>query len=100
MVPPFGRLVLRGVVGLVLVLTRPRSGCERELSAEGGRVSGSGVGPGLDDQDDGSVEGAAPGVAFAAGVAFGAAVVGAGLAELAEGDRVPLGFGQEVAAVA
>ena len=54
----------------------------------------------LDDQDDGFVQGTAPGVAFAAGVAFGAAVVGAGRAELAEGDRVPPGFGQEVAAVA
>ena len=47
-----------------------------------------------------SSSGPAPRVAFAVGVALGAAVVGAGLAELAEGDGVAAGFGEEVAAVA
>jgi hypothetical protein len=37
---------------------------------------------------------------FTARVAFGAAVVGAGFAELAEGDVVAVRFGQEVTAVA
>src|SRR5579875_3036666 len=85
--------------GTSLVLSCASSRGERELWSGGG-VAGSGVGPGLDDQDDGLVQGAAPGVAFAAGVVLLAPVVGAGLAELAEGDRVAAGFGQEVAAVA
>ena len=83
-----------------MVLAGAGGGGERELGVGGGGVAGSGVGPGAEDQDDGLVQRAAPGVAFAAGVAFGAAVVGAGGAELAEGDRVAAGFGQEVAAVA
>jgi hypothetical protein len=37
---------------------------------------------------------------FAFWVAFGAAMVGAGAAELAKGDGLAAGFGQEVAAVA
>ena len=52
------------------------------------------------DQDDGLVQGAAPGVAVGVRGPGGAAVVGAGGAELAEGDGVAAGFGQEVAAVA
>src|SRR5262245_57378306 len=82
------------------VLACAGGGGEREMGGGGGGVAGSGVGPGGDDQDDGFVEGAAPGVAFAAGVAFGAAVLGAGAAELAEGDGVAAGFGEEVATVA
>jgi hypothetical protein len=61
-------------------------GGERELSGGNSGVACPGVAPGLDNQDYGLVQGAAPGVTFAAGVAFGTAVVGAGLAELAEGD--------------
>ena len=75
-------------------------GGEREMGGGGCGVAGSGVGPGGEDQDDGVVEGSAPGVALAAGVAFSAAVLGAGAAELAEGDRVAAGFGEEVAAIA
>src|SRR5262245_32432644 len=64
------------------------------------RVAGTGVGPVVQDQDDGVVEGAAPGVEFACGVALGAAVVLAVAAEAAEGGGVGAGFGEEVAAVA
>ena len=54
----------------------------------------------MQDQDDVLVEGAAPGVAFAAGVALLAAVFGAGAAQDSEGGGVAAGFGEEVAAVA
>src|SRR5215472_16566888 len=82
------------------VLACAGGGGERELDVSGvAGVAGSGVGPGADDQGDGFVDGQSPGVPFAAGVAFGATVVGAGAAELAEGDRVAAGFGQEVAAI-
>ena len=58
----------------------------------------AGVGPGgAEDQDDGLVQGTVPGVAARGGGPGGAAVVGACLAELAEGDGVAAGFGQEVA---
>src|ERR1035438_8180703 len=73
---------------------------EGERGAGPGGVAGAVVGPGGEDQDDALLEGAAPGVAFAVGVALGAAVLGAGGAELAEGDGVAAGFGEEVAAVA
>ena len=63
-------------------------------------VAGAGVGPALEDQDDGVVERAAPGVLLAVGVAQVAAVFAACGAELAEGDRVGAGFGQAVPAVA
>jgi len=64
-------------------------------------LAGSGVGPdGGQDQDDGLIEGSAPGITVCAEGPGGAAVVGAGLTELAEGGGVAAGFGQEVAAVA
>src|SRR5262249_53923880 len=74
---------------------------QRKLSAgRAGRVAGPGVAPVGEHQDHVLVEGAAPGVEFAVRPALALAVLGAGAAELAEGDRVAPGFGQEVAAVA
>ena len=74
---------------------------EREFGVGGEGAAGAFVGPDDgQDQDDGLVQGAAPGVAVGVRGASGAAVVGAGLAELAEGDGVAAGFGEEVAAVA
>ena len=87
------------VFHLALVLAGTGSGSEREFSVSGGGVAGSGVGPGPQDQDDGFVHGSSPGSRSPPGW-FCAPVVGAGFAELAEGDRVAAGFGQEVAAVA
>ena len=75
------------------MLTRTSSRGEREFSVSGSGVAGSGVGPGREDQDGGFVQRAAPRVAFAAGVALLAAVVGASFAELAEGDGVAAGTG-------
>jgi hypothetical protein len=86
--------------GVVLAISGTSSSSERYRITGDAGVTSPGRGPGLIDQDDGFVDGPSPGVAFAAGVAFGAPVVGAGLAELAEGDGVAAGFGQEVAAVA
>ena len=91
------------MTGLALVLTSASSRGEREFSisiSSGGGVAGSGVGPGPDDQDDGFVQGAAPGVTFTIWVVLLTAVLGTGLAKLAEGDGVAAGFGEEVAAVA
>ena len=77
-----------GVIGLALVLTSASSRGEREFSiSSGGGVAGSGVGPGPDDQDDGFVQGAAPGVTFTIRVVLLTAVLGTGLAKLAEGDE-------------
>src|SRR5262249_58245417 len=74
------------------------SGGECELGAGGDGVAGSGVGPGVQDQDDGVVEGASPGVAFAEGVPLGAAVVLAVAAQTAEGGGVAAGvWGGEAA---
>src|SRR5262245_13117865 len=87
--------------GLAGMLAGACSGRCGRLSAGGCQgVTGTGVGPGLEDHDDGLVEGTTPGVAFTVRMTLGAAVVGASFAELAEGDRVAAGFGQEVAAVA
>ena len=73
-------------------------GCgESEVGFGLGGVVGAGALPGADDQDDGVVERAAPGVGFAVGVTLGAAVVAAGGAELAEGDGVAAALGEEVA---
>jgi hypothetical protein len=69
---------------MALVLACAGCGGEREMGGGGCGVAGSGVGPGGDDQDDGVVEGATPGVAFAAGMPFSAAMVRSGTAELAE----------------
>src|SRR5207248_7494100 len=63
-----------------------------------GAVAGAGALPGLEDQDHGVVQRAAPRVAFAVGVMLRAAVLAAGRAELAEGEAVAAGLGQEVAA--
>ena len=74
---------------------------EREFGVSGDRAADAFVGPDDgQDQDDGLVQGAAPGVAVGVRGPGGAAVVGAGGAELAEGDGVAAGFGEEVAAVA
>ena len=65
------------------------------------RAADPGVGPGgAEDQDDGFIKRAVPGVTVGVRGPGGAAVVGACGAELAEGDGVAAGFGQEVAAVA
>src|SRR5215475_10728640 len=63
-------------------------------------VSGSGVLPGADGQDNAVIKATAPGVEFAAGIPLGAAVVDAGPAQPGEGDRIAAGLGQEVAPVA
>src|SRR6266568_3592135 len=75
-------------------------GGECQLCVGGGCVAGSGVAPGRQDQDDGVVEGSAPGVALAVRVTLAAAMFGASGAELAEGDGIAAGLGEEVAAVA
>ena len=71
-------------------------GGEGEFGVSGEGAAGAFVGPdGGQDQDDGLVQGAAPGVAVGVRGAGGAAVVGAGSAELAEGDGVAAGFGEK-----
>ena len=76
-------------------------GCREGESAFGsGGVPGSGIFPGADSQHYAVIERPAPGIALAAGMAGGAEVVDAGAAQGGEGDRVAVGFGQEVAAVA
>jgi hypothetical protein len=70
------------------------------LGIAGIGVATADAGPVLDDQDDGVVERAAPGVVLAVGVAQASAVFAAFGAELAEGYRVGAGFGQAVPAVA
>src|SRR5215471_3242419 len=78
------------------------AGCggEGKFGTEGGGVAGAVVGPVLDDEHDSVVDRAAPRVAQAIGVVLLFAVFGAGAAELAEGDGVAAGLGEEVAAVA
>lgn len=61
-------------------------GGERELSSATRHMIAACVLERLDDEHDVLIERAAPWVGFAAGVAGGALVVGAGTAELAEGD--------------
>lgn len=81
--------------GLVVSAGPVRRG-ERELGGGGDAVAGSGVGPGVQDQDDGVVEGAAPGVAFPGRVVLSAGVVLAVAAQPREGGGVAAGFGEEV----
>src|SRR5215472_14959844 len=88
-----GRLVLAISTGTI-------SRGEREFSGGSSGVAGSGVGPGVQDQDDGLVEEAAPRVEFACRVALSAAVVLAVAAQTAEGGGVAAGFGKKVPAVA
>src|SRR5690242_12781775 len=77
------------------------SGCGQLSAGRGGGVADAFVGPDDgQDQDDGLVQGATPGVAVGVRGTGGAAVVGAGGAQLAEGDGVAAGFGEEVTAVA
>ena len=71
---------------LGLVLAGAGGQGERQLGGRGEGVAGAVVGPGLEDQDDGLVEGPSPGVVFAFGVVLAFAVLEAGAAELAEGD--------------
>src|SRR5690348_3445909 len=74
--------------------------CGQLSAGRGGGVADAFVGPdGGEDQDDGLVQGAAPGVAVSVRRPGGAAVLSAGGAELAEGDGVAARFGQEVTAV-
>ena len=84
------RLVFPGIVG----------GHEGQGVSVGCLVAGTGVVPVTEEQHGGFVYLAAPGVELAVWVALGAAVFGAGGAELAEGDGEAAGFGEEVAAVA
>ena len=96
-----GRASDSGGSGGLVVSASPIGRGERERGSVAlGRVAGSGVGPGVEDQDDGVIEWAAPGVVFAAGVAVGAAVVLAVAAQASEGGGVAAGFGEEVASVA
>src|SRR5712691_5773875 len=98
---PFESSVHPGLLSRnAFVLAGSRGGGEGELVLGGGGVAGSGVLPGGHDQDGVLAEVAAPGIFLAVGVAFASPVVGAGLAQLREGDRVAAGFGEEVAAVA
>jgi hypothetical protein len=86
-----GRLagLLCGVVGLAVMLAGAGGSGEGEFGVGGEGAAGAFVGPDDgQDQDDGLVQGAAPGVAVGVRGAGGAAVVGAGGAELAEGDGV------------
>src|ERR1043166_6669914 len=90
-----------GSGSLATVLAGAGGGGEREFGVSGEGGADAVVGPdGGQDQDDGLVQGSAPGVAVSVRGAQGAAVVRAGGAELAEGDGVAAGFGEEVAAVA
>lgn len=86
--------------GLVLVIACAGGGAEREFGGRGGGVAGSGVGPGVHDQDHGVIERATPGIALALGMPLGAAVGLAVAAQLAEGSGVAARFGEEVPAVA
>jgi myo-inositol-1(or 4)-monophosphatase len=88
-----------GPVGLVVV-TGAGGGSEGEFGSREGGVSGACVRPVLENQHGGLIDRAAPRVAFAAWMALAFAVLGAGAAELPEGDGVAAGFGEEVAAVA
>src|SRR5215472_15347213 len=65
-----------------------------------GAVADAGDRPGREDQDHGVIQGPVPRVGFTVWMVLGAAVFGAGLAELAEGDAVAVRLGQEVAAEA
>src|SRR5215469_18315693 len=88
-----------GTVSFVVVASACGGG-EGEFGGGGGGVTGAVVGPGFDDEHDGVVDRAAPGITFAVRVMLASTVFGAGAAELAEGDGVAAGFGEEVAAVA
>ena len=73
-------------------------GCGQLSAGCGQAVADAFVGPNDgQDQDDGFVQAAAPSVAVGVRGASGAAVAGADLAELGEGDGVAAGFGEEVA---
>src|SRR6266542_2691574 len=84
--------------GSPVVLAGAGGGGDGLLGSGGDGVAGAVIGPGLEDQDHGFVEGAGPGVALTLRVTLLLAVLGAGAAELAEGDRIAAGFGQEVTA--
>src|SRR5262249_13307540 len=86
---------------LAVVLAGAGCGGEREFGVSGDGAADAVGGPdGGQDPDDGVVQGAVPGVAVGVRGAQGAAVVGAGRAELAEGDGIAAGFGQGMPAVA
>jgi hypothetical protein len=65
-----------------------------------GSLSGAGAGLGAEDEDHGVIERTALRIAFAVWVMLGTAVLDTFAAELAEGDRVTAGLGEEVAAEA
>jgi len=74
---------------LAAMLACAGSGGEGEFGVGGDGAAGAFVGPDDgQDQDDGLVQRSAPGVAVGIRGAGGAAVFGAGGAELAEGDGV------------
>ncbi len=81
------------------MLAGTRGGGEGELGG-GGDMAAALVGPVLEDEHHGVIEGAAPRVAFAEGVPLGFAVFGAVAAQAAEGGGVAAGLGEKVAAVA
>src|SRR5215831_11003287 len=94
---PFGLAASGCAVGPV---AGAGGGGQGEFGSRCGGVAGAVVGPAFDDEHDGVIDRAAPRVVFAVGVVLTYAVFGAGAAELAEGDGVAAGFGEEVAAVA
>ena len=80
------------------MLTGTVGGHQRRKLTVGGGVAGPGVGPRAEEQRRGFIDRAAPRIELASFVTLGAAVGGAGGAELPEGDRVAPGLGEEVAA--
>jgi len=78
------------------MLPCPSGRSERKLGPCSAGVAGAVVGPVREDQDHGLIQRAAPRVVLAVRVALGAAVVLAFAAQVAEGDRVAAGLGEEV----
>src|SRR5262249_53644937 len=89
-----------GCADALIVVAGSCGGGEGEFSGGGGGVPGAVVSPAFDNEDRSLIERTAPRVAFAAGMMLAPAMFGAGAAQLAEGDGVAAGFGEEVAAVA
>lgn len=81
------------------VLASACSGGEGEFGTSGRAITSPVISPGGKDQHGRFIERPSPRVVLAVGVALLAAVLGAGTAQLAEGNRVAAGFGEEVAAV-
>src|SRR5438105_11851732 len=83
-----------------IVFTGMGGGGHGQIGLSIGAVADAGNRPGGEDQDHGVIQGPTPRVGLAVRVVLRAAVLGTGLAELAESNRVTAGLGQEVAAEA